>query len=170
MILHKPVNRRWLVVAQAFVSVALLVLLIQRLNFGAFRDVFLRLPLWFYLLSLGVILTGQIAYTWRWGVLLEAVGTTAIRTEFGKAYDLRVVTYLIWSFYSPTSRAIAGAKSLGIDLLALGFDTQRRHDLITNPEALFSHVMNSQEQACRTGRFALALEDAGREMRQKFLA
>ena len=97
------------------------------------------------------------------------LGTAAIRAEFGKAYDLRVATYLVWSFYSPTSRAIAGAKGLGIDLLALGFDTERRQDLITNPEALFSHVMNSQEQARQTGRFALALEDAGREMRRKLL-
>jgi len=100
---------------------------------------------------------------------VKQLGTPTIRGEFGKAYDLRVATYFIWSFYSPTQRAIEGAKGLGIDLQALGFDTQRRHDLVTSPDALISHVAHSQDQARRSQRFAVGLEDAGQEARRKLL-
>ena len=100
---------------------------------------------------------------------VRKLSTPTIRAEFGKAFDLRVATYFMWSFYSPTPKAVAGAKGLGIDLQALGFDTDRRRDLIANPEALISHVAQSQEQARKTQRFAEALEEAGRETRRKLL-
>lgn len=100
---------------------------------------------------------------------VRQLGTQTIRGEFGKAYDLRVTTYFIWSFYSPTSRAIAGAKGLGIDLQALGFDTHHRRALVTSPEALISHVANSQDQARRARRFAQALNEAERDIQRKLL-
>jgi hypothetical protein len=37
------------------------------------------------------------------------LGTSTVRGEFGKAHDLRVNAYLIWSFYSPPERVVAGA-------------------------------------------------------------
>lgn len=74
-----PARRRWLV-AQALVSIGLLVLLMRRLDLAAFRALFLRLPAWFYLISLAVILAGQVAYAWRWRVLLVAAG---VRVPFG---------------------------------------------------------------------------------------
>jgi hypothetical protein len=100
---------------------------------------------------------------------VKQLGTQTIRAEFGKAYDLRVATYLIWSFYSPNPKVIEGARGLGIDLHMLGFDTDRRHDLLTSPEALISHVAYSQERARRSQRFALGLEDAGQEASGKLL-
>ncbi len=100
---------------------------------------------------------------------VRQLGSHTIRAEFGKAYDLRVETYLIWSFYSPTERASEGAKGLGIDLQVLGFDTDRRQDLLTSPEALISHVAHSQEQARHAHRFALGLEGAGQEAGRKLL-
>ena len=91
----------------------------------------------------------------------------AIRGEFGKAHDLRVESYFIWSFYSPSPKIVNGAKGLGIDLEILGFDTNRRSDLIASPEALLSHVAHSQEQARRGQRFAQALVDAGQHAQRK---
>jgi len=64
---------RWLAV-QAIVSVALLVLLARRLDLEAFRALFARLPLWSYLLSFVVVLAGQVAYAWRWRLLLTSSG------------------------------------------------------------------------------------------------
>lgn len=118
--------------------------------------------------------TPQLPYPGNAARIIEAkcvkqLGTPAIRAEFGKAYDLRVTTYFIWSFYSPTPKSIEGARGLGIDLQALGFDTDRRHDLLTRPEALVSHVAHSQEQARRSQRFALGLDDAGQDARRKLL-
>ena len=100
---------------------------------------------------------------------IRKLGAPAIRGEFGKAHDLRVASYFIWSFYSPSPQAIAGAKGLGIDLEVLGFDTNRRSELVASPEALLSHVAHSQEQARRGQRFAQALVDAGQHAQRKLL-
>jgi hypothetical protein len=75
----------------------------------------------------------------------------------GKAHDLRVATYLIWSFYSPSQKVIAGARGLGIDLEPLGFDTEHRQDLVRSPDILIARVAYSQEQARRHQSFALAV-------------
>ena len=62
----------------------------------------------------------------------KSIGAQVIRAEFGKAYDLKVTSYLIWSFFTPSERAIRGAKALGLDLEPLGFDTDMREELIGN--------------------------------------
>jgi hypothetical protein len=100
---------------------------------------------------------------------VKSLGTHAIRAEFGKAYDLRVSAYLIWSFYTPALRVIEGARGLGIDVEALGFDSAQRDGLLTSPEALISHVTHTQEQVRRTQRFTSALEGAVDEARLKML-
>jgi hypothetical protein len=100
---------------------------------------------------------------------VRCLGTDTVRSEFGKAYDLRVGTYLIWSFYTPTPRVVDGARGLGIDLEALGFDTPRRADLLKSPEALISHVAHTQEQTRQRQRFAGALEGAVEETKRKLL-
>lgn len=100
---------------------------------------------------------------------VRSLGTQIVRSEFGKAHDLRVATYLIWSFYSPSSKVVAGAKGLGIDLEALGFDTDRRADLVGEPEVLISRVAYSQEQARKAQRFARALQEAGEQAGRKLL-
>ena len=102
-----------------------------------------------------------------WVKCVIQLGTQTIRSEFGKANDLRVATYLIWSFDSPTPKVVAGARRLGIDLEALGFDSERRDDLLKSPVALISHVAISLEHSRRTQRFAHALEAAGQEATRK---
>jgi hypothetical protein len=98
---------------------------------------------------------------------VRALDTQTIRSEFGKAHDLRVAAYFIWTFYSASARLVAGARGLGLDIVALGFDTPKRHDLTTNTDALLSHVSNALLESRRAGRFAQALQDAGREARVK---
>jgi hypothetical protein len=100
---------------------------------------------------------------------VRQLGTQTIRSEFGKAYDLRVGSYFIWTFYTPTPRVVEGARGLGIDVEALGFDSDRRADLLKSPEALISHVAHAQEQARRAERFAGALEEAVEQARRKLL-
>jgi hypothetical protein len=100
---------------------------------------------------------------------VRRIGTQIVRSEFGKAHDLRVASYIIWSFYSPTPKVIAGARGLGINLEALGFDTEWRKDFVQSPDALISRVANAQEQARREQRFATSLEDASQEARRKLL-
>lgn len=91
------------------------------------------------------------------------LGAHEIRAEFGKAYDLKVTSYLIWSLTSPSPRAVAGARRLGLDLVALGFDTPQRPDLISKPEHLVAHVANTLEVSKREARFAHALLESGQQ-------
>jgi len=63
---------RWWLAGQALVTIVLLAVLARSLALDALRRVLLGLPLSFYLLSLAVVLAGQIAYAWRWRLLLKA--------------------------------------------------------------------------------------------------
>lgn len=92
----------------------------------------------------------------------RTLGAPDIRGEFGKAHDLRVTSYLIWSLTTPSQRVVRGARRLGLDIESLGFDTKRRADLMSVPENLLMHVANTQELCRRTGRFARQLEESGR--------
>jgi uncharacterized protein (TIRG00374 family) len=62
------------VLVQGLISMALLAFLLRSLDLAAFRALFARLPLWFYLLSLLVVLGGQVVYAWRWRLLLAEAG------------------------------------------------------------------------------------------------
>jgi hypothetical protein len=87
----------------------------------------------------------------------KRLGAPDIRGEFGKAHDLQVTSYLIWSFNTPSLSIIEGAKRLGLDIQPLGFDTDRRADLISVPENLVMHVANTQEVSRRGNQFARIL-------------
>jgi uncharacterized protein (TIRG00374 family) len=80
-------SRRYWVAAQAVITIVLVAALVYRLDLAAFRALFARLPAWFYALSLFVILAGQVAYAWRWRLLLTAAGvnapfTVVVRQQF----------------------------------------------------------------------------------------
>jgi uncharacterized protein (TIRG00374 family) len=83
-------RNRWMLV-QAVLSMGLLAFLLQSLDLAAFRTLFARLPLWFYLLSLLVVLGGQVVYAWRWRLLLAEAG---VRVPF----LLTVRQYFIGTF------------------------------------------------------------------------
>ena len=72
----------------------------------------------------------------------EKIGAPIIRSEFGKAYDLKVSSYLIWSLTTPKDTVIFGANELGIDIETFAFDTSMREIVLTRPEALIEHVAN----------------------------
>jgi len=99
----------------------------------------------------------------------KRLGSPDIRGEFGKAHDLRVTSYLIWSFYTPHARVIEGAKRMGLDIIPLGFDTSLRIALISNPENLVMHVANAQEVCRRENRFARVLLESSKETSSKII-
>lgn len=97
------------------------------------------------------------------------IGAAMIRSEFGKSHDLGIESYLIWSFFSPKENVIRAAASLGLDLTPLGFDTDRRNDLISKPECLLAHVANTIAVSRKSQNFANAIANAGEESRKKWL-
>lgn len=59
---------------QAIVTAVVLVWLFRRIDQRAFRALFVATPLWYYAVSLAVIVGGQLLYAWRWRLLLVANG------------------------------------------------------------------------------------------------
>ena len=128
-------RHRWLA-AQAVVSLVLVGLLARRLDLDAFRTLLLRVPAWFYLLSLALILGGQVLYAWRWRLLLSAAG---VDTSFGAVLrqyfigifvnnflpstvggDLAKVYYLGRHHgYRPVTASVVLDRMLGIGILSV---------------------------------------------------
>jgi hypothetical protein len=96
-------------------------------------------------------------------------GIGMVRAEFGKAHDLRVRSYFIWTYYSQSPRVVAGAKGLGLDVEGLGFDTSLRTTLVSDPAALVSKVAHALEQSRKSERFARQSDEANQDIRRKLL-
>ena len=76
--------------AQTAVTVILLALLARGLDFQAFWTMFTHLPAWFYMFSLAVVLGGQVAYAWRWRLLLLAAGVRVPFTLILRQYFIGI--------------------------------------------------------------------------------
>ena len=91
MVPGATVNRRYAwIAAQAVVTIVLLAALLRGLDLDAFRTSFVRLPVWFYLFSLAVVLAGQVAYAWRWKLLLVAAGVRVPLTLIIRQYFIGI--------------------------------------------------------------------------------
>jgi hypothetical protein len=96
----------------------------------------------------------------------QSLSTSVIRAEFAKAVDLRVRSYFVWSFFSPSQRLIQGARSLRIELTASGFDTNERKNLL-DPHNFLFFVSEQIEESITAGRFANFLEGIADEVSKK---
>jgi len=81
------------------------------------------------------------------------LGARVVRQEFGKAFDLKIHSYLIWSLTTPGQNIIEGAKKLGIDLCSLEFDTGKRQDYIADPGILRQFVGDTIKKSSNEARF-----------------
>ena len=81
---------RWVAI-QGLISVALLTWIFRGLDRQAFRALFAGLPIWFYVTSLVVVLSGQVLYAWRWWLVLMVTGT-------GVSFSLAVRQYFVGIF------------------------------------------------------------------------
>jgi uncharacterized protein (TIRG00374 family) len=68
----------------------LLALLARSLDLDALAALFRRLPIWFYAVSLTVVLAGQVSYALRWRLLLSAAGVRAPVAAVVKQYFVGV--------------------------------------------------------------------------------
>src|SRR5687768_15863335 len=125
----------WFII-QAIVSVTLLTVLMRSLNLSALRELFVRLPLWFYGASLAVVLAGQVVYAWRWRLLLAAAGVSAPFSLVLRQYFIGIFlnnffpstvggdvakVYLLGRKhgYRPVTASVLLDRILGLGLLAL---------------------------------------------------
>jgi uncharacterized protein (TIRG00374 family) len=120
---------------QAGATAVLLAVLFRDFQWDAFRALYARLPLWYYGLSLGAILAGQVMYAWRWQALLVAGGVrVAFRRVLAQYFigiflnnffpstvggDAAKVYYLGREYgYGPIAASVVLDRLLGLGLLA----------------------------------------------------
>jgi uncharacterized protein (TIRG00374 family) len=124
----------WLA-AQALVTIVLLALLARSLDLDALRGLLTGLPASFYFMSLAVVLAGQVAYAWRWRLLLQATGAPVPFTQVLRQYfvgifvnnflpstvggDMAKIYYLGDRYgYRTVTASVAMDRALGVGLLA----------------------------------------------------
>jgi len=96
------------------------------------------------------------------------INASLIRSEFGKAYDLKVASYLIWTLISPSPKTIKGANGLGIDIETVGFDSNM-NVFMEEPETLAYHVAYAIEISGKECRMIQALDSSAAEIKTKIL-
>jgi uncharacterized protein (TIRG00374 family) len=133
---ESTLRKRLPLAIQSVVSIALLVLLFRSLDLAALRHLYATMPLWFYLISLAVVIGGQALYAWRWQQVLSASGVpitlgTAIKQYFIGVFlnnffpstvggDMAKVYYLGRDHgYRPIAASIVLDRLLSIGLLAV---------------------------------------------------
>ncbi|HXG87690.1 MAG TPA: lysylphosphatidylglycerol synthase transmembrane domain-containing protein [Vicinamibacterales bacterium] len=80
-------------ILQASVTAILLWLLFRDFEWTSFWRILRAMPGWFYLLSFGVMLAGQLLYAYRWRLMLEALG-------LGIPYRTVVEQYVVGIFFN----------------------------------------------------------------------
>lgn len=97
------------------------------------------------------------------------LGAQQVRAEFGKAFDLKVSTYLIWSFHTPPERVVQGAEGLGMDIMSIGLDVEEWSTFIENPEHLVLHVKNTIDYVLKKRKMAAMIEGTAEQIVRKKL-
>jgi uncharacterized protein (TIRG00374 family) len=163
---------------QSVVTVALLVLLFRSLDLSALRQLYATMPIWFYLLSLMVILGGQVLYAWRWRQVLSASGVavtigTAIRQYFIGVFlnnffpstvggDMAKVYYLGKHHgYRPIAASIVLDRLLSIGLLAVLATTMYWVAPDRSPQFAVTRAFVTAIAACLLGGLVLAARGTG---------
>lgn len=100
---------------------------------------------------------------------VKNISSSAIRSEFGKAHDLRVNSYTIISYYDVDNSIIESSKKLGIKIIQFMLNTPERNSFIENPEELSSVLSEKIQQSRKEKDFLKMLESAASESKSKLL-
>jgi glycosyltransferase 2 family protein len=94
------VTRKHLVLAiQIVVTAVMLTLLFRDFDWTAFWRILLTMPAWFYVVSFGAILLGQMLYAYRWRLMLTALG---IGVPFKVVFEQYIVGVFFNNFLPST--------------------------------------------------------------------
>lgn len=92
--------------------------------------------------------------------------SVTVRSEFAKSYDLRVESYLIWSYYDVAPYVAEGATKLGLEIKLIGLAQEDRARLL-DPEVLVRNVDEGITAARERRQFAARLEEVASRVREK---
>jgi uncharacterized protein (TIRG00374 family) len=88
-----------LLLVQSLVTVVLLALLVNGLDWRAFSTVYARVPLSAYVVSLAVVAFGQALYAWRWFVVLRTGG---VQVSYGAVVRQYLIGMFVGNFLPST--------------------------------------------------------------------
>jgi hypothetical protein len=92
--------------------------------------------------------------------------SVTVRSEFAKSYDLRVESYLIWSYYDVAPYVAEGATKLGLEIKLIGLAQEDRARFL-DPEVLIRNVDEGITAARERRQFAARLEEVASRVREK---
>lgn len=92
--------------------------------------------------------------------------SVTVRSEFAKSYDLRVESYLIWSYYDVAPYVAEGAMKLGLEIKLIGLAQEDRARFL-KPEVLVRNVDEGIAVARERRQFAARLEEVASRVREK---
>lgn len=92
--------------------------------------------------------------------------SATVRSEFAKSYDLRVESYLIWSYFDVLPYVVEGAERFGLAIKPIGLGRKDRGKFLS-PLFLAQHVSDGISEARDQRRVAATLERAAEQTREK---
>ncbi len=100
---------------------------------------------------------------------VKNISSNTIRSEFGKAHDLRVNSYKIISYYDIDDATIEATQKLGIDIVPFPLNTQERDKYVENPHEIVRVLSESIHKSRKEKNFLRMLENAASESKSKLL-
>lgn len=97
---------------------------------------------------------------------VKSLGAPIIRAEFAKSYDLRIRSYLMWSYHPVSPKVISGARLLGLNVSVIGIDA-KGGEYRRNREALRRYVAEEIERTEDEQLFAQNIEQVASEEVEK---
>ena len=92
--------------------------------------------------------------------------SVTVRSEFAKSYDLKVESYLIWSYFDVSPKVNLGAERFGLEIKPIGLGRQDRGHFL-DPVLLANHISEGIREARDRRRFADRLTEAANEVHEK---
>jgi hypothetical protein len=89
-----------------------------------------------------------------------------VRSEFAKSYDLKVESYLIWSYFDVADSVVKGAERFGLQIKPIGLGNKKRDQFLV-PQFLARHISEGIREARDRRHFAATLARAAIEAQEK---
>ena len=96
----------------------------------------------------------------------RSLDSVTVRSEFAKSYDLKVESYLIWSYFDVAPRVIAGAERFGLEIKPIGLGGKDRGYFL-DPQFLVRHISEGIREARDRSLFLATLAQASIEAQEK---
>jgi hypothetical protein len=100
---------------------------------------------------------------------VASIGASVIRTEYGKARDLGVASYLLLSYFRVPGKRVGAARALGLDLTDIGLYGPSREETVATPELISERIDVAVKRAASNNNVLRHLDEDVGHIRRKLL-